>query len=307
MSEATTQPEKTNRDIEAFLSSGALLHIDMDWGFEQLENYMAEIQQVNAGVPFDQLGIKERKLRQMPKVINAELGGLVKLENQDLSNADVPQGSIALLTLSGVMRAESGLSNRGAVELVDDIRAALSNPNIEGILLETNTGGGEVLAGQMLNSALNESPKAVVVYSHLLASAGIIAALPADEIIAASEMAKVGSIGTVLSMPKWLPQMHKNSIIEFYASKSTNKNKGFRDLLEGDSTRLQADIDAVNENFLSMVKKHRTLKGNIDHTLSGEVFTAKDAKSRGLIDGVGNFQYALTRLRANINRRKKSQ
>jgi ClpP class serine protease len=45
--------------------------------------------------------------------------------------------------------------------------------------------------------------------------------------------------------------------------------------------------------FLSSVRAHRVLKGDVTGTLSGAMFMAKDAKARGLIDDIGGQKTAL--------------
>jgi len=72
-----------------------------------------------------------------------------------------------------------------------------------------------------------------------------------------------------------------------------------RGALAGDYGRLQAEIDTIAEQFRGMVSNSRKLRGNkseIENTLSGGMFTANDAKNRGLADSIGNFNYALKRL-----------
>jgi ClpP class serine protease len=68
---------------------------------------------------------------------------------------------------------------------------------------------------------------------------------------------------------------------------------------------LRQSINRSNDNFLKEVQQYRPLRGDVENTLSGELFYAKDAKSRGLVDGVGSFQYAVQRLSANVRRRAK--
>lgn len=292
-----------NRNIDAFILSGRF-EIDEAWGLEQLAEYLGELALLEAGVDFNNLGIGQRRHACTPAIICA--GALVDGASP-ADAASVPAGSIAHLKLRGVMRAEDGLSTRGVSSLVNDLRAAYANDRIEGIILEANTGGGESLAGSMLQSAIADAPKAVVVYAHFLASAGVRGTAPADEIIAGSEGAEVGSIGTMISLSKKFRDMYNAEVEDVYATKSPNKNAHFREYLRGNSKPLQQYIDRHNETFLEEMKKYRDLKGDVEHTLSGAMFSAREAKRRGLIDGIGSWTYALSRLEANIKRRKKMQ
>jgi ClpP class serine protease len=61
---------------------------------------------------------------------------------------------------------------------------------------------------------------------------------------------------------------------------------------------LQEYIDQLTTQFHNEVKSARRLTGsasNIVKTLSGAMFPANEAKQRGLVDSIGNFQYAMKR------------
>jgi ClpP class serine protease len=295
----------SNRSIDQFILSGEFA-IEPNWGMSQLAEYCNELEMLEKGVPYAELGISRRRAAGLASVVTFSNEKATLINNPAmLADASItPVGSYALIRLNGVMRSQDGASTRGIQSIADDFNSAWMNDNIEGILLETNTGGGESVAGQMLKSIIEESPKAVVVFGHLLASAGIHATLTADEIIASSESAQFGSIGTYLTVSKSFASYYTNYYEDIYASKSTNKNKEFREFLKGNKEPLVESVNQSNEYFLKEVQKHRKLKGNVDDTLSGQMFYAKEAKNRGLIDGIGSFQYAISRLKANVKRRK---
>lgn len=291
---------KTNRDIDAFLLSGEF-EIEFQWGISQLENYLNELNALQMGVPFDRLGIAERRADSKPTVWSA--GSVVEDPKALRNPAATPPGSIAHLKLSGVMRSQSGLSTQGVDVLTDDFRAAFQNQNIEGILLEINSGGGESLAGSMLQGILQDSPKAVVVWGHLVASAAMRAAAPADEIIASSSGSMIGSIGTFVTLPKGFSKWYAENYQEVYADKSSKKNEDWRAFIEGDLAPMKASINKSNEIFLQEIASMRPLT-NAERALTGELFDAKTAKKLGLVDGIGGFQYAMNRLEANMKKRK---
>jgi len=243
----------------------------------------------------------------MPGIIRLE-GGQPQMVQDPALLKDIgatPPNSFAHLRLEGVMRSQDGASSYGITTLLNHINAANQNDRIDGILLEVNSGGGEATAGNMLMSALEANPKPVVVYTHLLASAALHGTLPADEVIASSAGVQVGSIGTMVSVPNWMLNYYKNGITEIYASKSANKNLSWRELVKGNMGPLQAELDEHNESFLADVQRFRELKGDVEHTLSGALFMAPVAKRRGLIDGIGGYDYALKRLTAAVRRKTK--
>jgi len=291
---------RSNRIIDSMIMAGEM-EIDQQFAMDQLANYLNELQLIEAGAKLSDLGISERRKSSFPAVISAN--GLVSPRDGNIGDSkEIPAGSIAHLKLNGVMRSGDGMSNRGVQRLADDLQAAYSNPNITGILIEANTGGGENIAGQILQSAISSKNKPVVVYAHFLASAGIRGTVNADEIIASSSSAQFGSIGTFMTISKSFKEWYNRNFDDIYAEKSTNKNKEFRSFLEGDKSGFMKMINKSNDFFTKEVKNNRPLNGDIDHTLSGALFHAREARRRGLIDSIGNFAYALRRIQTLAKR-----
>jgi len=304
---------KTNRDIDHLILHGRF-HIQPEYGLDMLGTYLEDIMLLEAGARYADLGISQRRAKTMPGVIYAAAGRPVMVQDPALLKDEnkTPKNAFAHLRLQGVMRSRDGASSRGVDSLIQDINLANYNKRIDGILIEVNSGGGEAIAGEMLMSALENNPKPVVAYAHLMAlayahlmaSAALEAMLPADEIIASSKAAEVGSIGTMVTVANKFSEWYKQNYTDIYADKSTNKNAAFRAFLDGDMGPLKKELNATNEAFLAAVKRHRPLKGDIEHTLSGAMFQASAARRRGLIDGIGGYNYALKRITAAVKRRK---
>jgi ClpP class serine protease len=289
--------------LDSFLLSGRY-EINREYAIEQFGMYLENVNLLNKGIPYEKLGVEKALAQKEPTVISVAQNGFKTIGDSDIlrNTTLTPRGSIAHLKLSGTMRSSDYWCNRGVDSLVEDFQAAYQNDHIMGIVLEANTGGGESVAGQMLQSIIQDAPKPVVVFAHYLASAGIMGTLSASEIIASTEAASFGSIGTYITIDKRIGDWYSKNYQDIYASKSTNKNRAFRALQKGDVSAIQEMVDVHNENFLEMVQKYRPLNGtrsDVAHTLSGEMFNASESKYRGLIDGVGSFQYALKRVTAH--------
>lgn len=298
----------TNRDIDHLILSGPMA-IEQEFALGMLSVYLEDLTLLRAGAGYADLGIGERRAKCKPGIIQMNAGRPLVIQDPKMLRdfSKTPKGSFAHLRLQGVMRSQDGASHQGINTLIDQINLANANDRIEGILLEVNSGGGEATAAEMLMSAIDNSPKAVVTYAHLSASGAVEGTLPSDEIIASNSGARFGSIGTMMTLPKGYADYHNRNYQDIYADKSTNKNKAFREFLGGNLQPLKDQLNETNEVFHSNVQKYRTLKGNektIEHTLSGAMFSAKDAKRRGLIDGIGGYEYALKRLTAAVKRRK---
>lgn len=291
-----------NRDIEQFLMTSEFLEMNFDFGVQQFNLYLQDLMFLKMGGKFKDLGISERRRAAMPALIvpaseSSQTFNLV--DKWDMYEA--PPGSIALLKLSGVMRTQSALSSPGIDRLAGDLRSAYNNSNIRGIILETYSGGGESTAGNVLKSALSERNKPVVGFGHLVASAAYRALTGADEIVMSSQSAEVGSIGTMISLDTKEINKFRERFTEFYGSDAPNKNGEFRRAIAGDFSGIQKRVDELTREFHAEIKRDRQLQGDpekIKDTLSGAVFNSIEGKKRGLVDAIGNLNFAVKRVNA---------
>ena len=266
----------SNRSIELLFSESLL--IDVDFGITALNTYLNDLALIQAGAKFSDLGYSEKREAQKP----------------------VNMANIAVLRLDGVMRMDDSLSTRGVRSLIQDIDAANRNSMIRGILLEINSGGGEAIAGSVLNDAIKNSAKPVVAYAHYVGSAAYMAAIASYEVILSTSMAKAGSIGAMITLNKKALERYKEMYMDIYASQSPDKNKEFRAALGDDFSLISESVDKAAQIFQDTVLAYRKVKDK-EKALSGGMFYAKEAKSLGLIDGIGGISYAIRRLNSHIN------
>ena len=270
--------------------------IDLEYGLQQFDRFMFESEQ-NSDVLKDTL--LERRKSLAPKILNSTS----ELDfNESILTKDVQPGSVLKLTLSGVMTVEDQLcSNNGIRRMTNQLYDAYQNKNIIGVAIETSTGGGESLAGDMLNAAISDKNKPVIQYIHQSGSAAVRGTLNANERWASSKSATIGSIGTYFSMQKGFAEWYKENYHDMYAEGSPNKNKAFRDYINGDTSGLQKMVNIAGKMFQTQVKETLNLKGDenkINDTLSGGMFYAQDAKQRGLVDGIGTMNRVIERIKS---------
>lgn len=293
-----------NLDIEQFLMSSQLLELDFEFGLQQMNMYLQDLMMIRAGGKKMVVeNIRARAAAAQPRLIvpSDNAAGFTLVDKWDMMDGNVPAGSIALLKLSGVMRTQSGFSSPGVDRLATDLRAAYNNTNIRGIVLETLSGGGESMAGNVLKSALSEKNKPVVGWGHLVASAAFRALTGTDEIVLSSMSAEVGSIGTMISMDTKELNKFRERFTEFYGSDAPNKNGEFRKAMAGDFSAIQERVDTLTREFHAEIKRDRPLQGDaakIKETLSGAMFNATEGKRRGLVDAIGNLNFAVRRVSA---------
>lgn len=294
-----------NPAIEAILANSELA-IEYQFGLACLNRYLTDLALLSSGADYKELGIEERRRASDPALIIQEKGAAVLIEDRGLlRNASMtPQGSVAVLRITGFMQTESsgGSSGvRGMRGLAADLRAAYNNPNVAGVLLEINSGGGELLSFDVVRSALQQRNKPVVSHAYFAASAAYGVAANTDEIVALSEMSRVGSIGVVISVNRAALEKYTAEWLDFYGKGAPNKNGEFRAMQAGDFGPIQRVVDDATELFQNSIQGVRPLRGSepkIKETLAGGVFQAREAKSRGLVDSIGGLEYALKRLQA---------
>lgn len=224
-------------------------------------------------------------------------------------SAETKTGSIAHLVLSGAMMLEDGLCSYGIRSLNTKLNAADANPNVSGIVLEINSGGGESIAGTELQNTLLDIQRRgqtkTVIYAQTLASAALRGALGADYIFASSSTATVGSVGTMISLNREVLRKMQETDLDIYARQSTMKNRPGRALMTGDVEPL---IDYVSEraqgfidNVEAMRPRMRRTTEQANRLQSGDLFTGAEAAQIGLIDAVGTFADALRFLQTKNN------
>lgn len=224
-----------------------------------------------------------------------ETGNLYDMKDEKLSS--LPKGTIVKLYLNDYMSVQGGMCHMGVQELANNLLFYRDNPNIEGAILEVNSGGGEAMSGQIMFNAIKDFKKPVVAYVHTAGSAAYMAISGVKEIVASGEMSRLGSIGAFVSLDKKFISVYKERFDDIYSDLSSDKNSGFRSYIEtGDSTGIKAMLNESVLAFQSMVTSNRDIKKK-EETLRGGMFQAKDAKSRGLADMIGSEELAIKRLK----------
>ncbi len=293
-----------NRVVEA-LFCGTELAVDVDFAMRCLHRYWCGIYNVG-----DRPSLQASREAWKGQVVVAERGAApVRHLSQSLvyNEQSTPPGSVALFRIADFMMAEdSGGSApiRGMRGVSDDLFAAYENRNISAIIIEFNSGGGELMAMEVLGAAMKERNKPIVAHVIYAASAAYGAAAHADEVIALSTASKVGSIGAVITVNKLELDVYNQIWLDLYGAAAPNKNEEFRAALSGDFSKLQKAVDDATERFHRKIKSLRDLKGDDDiiaETISGRMFGAELAKRRGLIDAVGGFEFAMKRAKALSN------
>lgn len=231
--------------------------------------------------------------------VNNATGYEITDYGNDVAPENAPEDSIAIIDISGVIeKHDQNCGPAGMITKSRILQRCYNNDNIKGIVLNIESGGGSGAAMRLISETIAKRNKPMVAFvSDFAASAAYGIASGADIIVANSNYARVGSIGTYMTIASYEEKLKKEGIqlVEVYATASKDKNKDYYDALKGDTKAIQKTADTFNEMFLSMVETNREGKLTADRSSwgTGKMYFAPEALELGLIDNIDSFSNIL--------------
>jgi len=206
---------------------------------------------------------------------------------------------IALLYAEGEIGPNSDLQ---AEELVPLLRKALQEEKIKAVVLRVHSPGGAVLDSDKIARAVKElrmKKPVIVSMGGVAASGGYYISALADKIVA-EPTTITGSIGVIGLL------FEVKGLLEKELSLTTDRIRvggqyadflsPYREATQQETTRLQAEIDRIYEEFLQVVKEGRRYPSReaVHSIAQGRVWSGQDALTHGLVDTLGGIETALT-------------
>jgi protease-4 len=186
-------------------------------------------------------------------------------------------------------------------EVLKQIEEAQNNDSIKGVLFDINSPGGAIAPSIEVAYAIKRlnAQKPVVAYSSgILASGSYYAAIWADEIIT-NPGTMVGSIGVIIQGADLSEVMDKIGVKSQVVKAGKYKQVGTTDRPWENFEReeLEKVIQGNYKMFYSDVAQARDLNiSDKDDFANAHIFTALQAKDKGLIDSIGVRHDAKSRL-----------
>ncbi|ELZ32053.1 signal peptide peptidase SppA [Halorubrum tebenquichense] len=209
---------------------------------------------------------------------------------------DAETYNTAKVTVSGPIRRSQGrpspLSGPGgatADDVVEQIEAADEDDDVEALLVELNTPGGEVVPSDDIRRAAADFDGPTVAYAtDTCASGGYWIASGCDELWA-REASLVGSIGVVGSRPnaKGLADKLGISYEQFTAGEFKDAGVPLKEIEEDEREYLQGIIDGYYEQFVETVSEGRDMDPDEIRDTEARVYLGEDAAEMGLVDELG--------------------
>ena len=220
----------------------------------------------------------------------------VSSDSTGITPENAPQGSIAIINIANaITKQDQECGPAGMKTKSDLLKRCYANDNINSVVLVIDSGGGQGMAMRLMAETISQKNKPVGAFiDDNCCSAAYGIASGCDFIVANSNQAQIGSIGTYITIADYTEKFKQMGVnlIEIYASASTDKNKEFFDAIQGNPEPIRAIANQFNEHFLSLIESNRTDKLKADRTVwgTGKVYFAEKALELGLIDGIDTLE-----------------
>jgi len=213
--------------------------------------------------------------------------------------------SVAVVPIIGTMTQRgdeiNSVQTRSTADIADEVRAAAAEPKVDAVVLEVDSGGGEVFgvpeAWQAIREARKQKP-VVAVANAMAGSAAYYLASAADELwITPSGM--VGSIGVYalhVDLSKWLEAEGERWTF-VSAGKFKVEGNPAEPLGVEAAAAIQADVDRYYDMFVRDVARGRGVAVEAVRAGFGEgrMVGARAAVTERMADQVGTLEQAIRR------------
>lgn len=256
----------------------------------------------------------EKTKRPFPLIDNKEIGAsfvreVIDDEGNyiDVSQNDVPNGSIGVVRCIGGMYKYGGWYNWGTDELVALAKQFDDDSRFIGQIWHDDSGGGTVSSVPPYLDFIKNKKKPVISLFDTCASANLWKNSATDMMISENNTSSmVGSLGVMLTLYNQKKMLEEYGIVEHIieSSLSEDKNKAFKLALEGNYELIQQEyLDPLALQFQEAYKLARPNLIEAPGVLTGKMFYAEEALSLNMIDAIGNMEFAVEQLKFLANAR----
>lgn len=201
--------------------------------------------------------------------------------------------NIALIKAQGVlMKSSSSFGGTSTIQLRRDIRGAVADSEVDGIILAIDSPGGTVSGTADLATDIKAASRKKLVWAHIEdmgASAAYWLASQTSRITANNATAMIGSIGTYTVVQDASALYEREGIKTYLFATGPLKGLGVQGtkVTEEQQAHVQDLVNSLQESFDEAVQKGRGLsKTELAAVRHGGVFVATKALGAKLIDGI---------------------
>jgi protease-4 len=194
-----------------------------------------------------------------------------------------------------IMLGDDNWKGGNATTVLRSIRRATHDPDVKGIILEVNSGGGGITDSDIIYNELKkfkavDSNRVVVTIMGDIAASGAYYIAIASDYIMAHPTTLTGSIGVIMQSYNFKELAEKIGVKDVTVKSGANKDllNPFIDVKPEHKELIQKLISAMHERFITLVAENRKMeKSTIAPLADGRIFLAEEAVKNGLIDGIG--------------------
>jgi ClpP class serine protease len=222
-----------------------------------------------------------------------------------LSNSSARQ--IAVIDINGpLMKGDQECGPRGMASIGNMLKQLDKDPSVMGYVFHTDSPGGTVDGTEVLGNIIKNLTKPSVAFvDGLAASAALWLISNADEVIASTELDKLGSVGVLLSFDDFQPVYEKMGVRShtIVSDLSPDKMKMWDDIRNGEyKAYIENFLNPLAEKFQSIIRAN--FPGVKEEHLTGKMFHARDLIGI-MVNKIGTFEDAVARVQelaqANID------
>jgi capsid assembly protease len=209
------------------------------------------------------------------------------------------RGSVAVLSAEGPLFRYANLftdiSGATSIEMFSQaFNAALTNPQVEAILLNVNSPGGEADGvGEMAAMIFDaRGIKPITAYVGGIGASGGYWLAAAAERVVMNETAMVGSIGIVANLIDSREAEAKAGVKRYELVSSCSPDKRVDIATDEGRAKMLEMVDAMAEVFVARVAQYRntTAEHVIANYGKGFVHAGRKALAAGMVDALGSFE-----------------
>jgi len=196
----------------------------------------------------------------------------------------------------GVIEIEGAITD--ARDTIEHIRRFREDEDIKAIVVRIDSPGGAVGPSQEIYREIRKTvgtKKVVASMGAVAASGGYYVACATDGIVA-NPGTITGSIGVIMGYTNFRQLLDKIGMVPVVIKSGPYKDTGSptREMRDDEREILQSITTNIHEQFVTAIAEGRKMdRAQVEQAADGRIFTGEDAKARGLVDRLGNFEDAL--------------
>lgn len=214
---------------------------------------------------------------------------------------------VLIVPVHGALTKYDNCFGCSTMEVVDILEAYRKDDSICGFVLDIDSPGGSVNAVMPLIAQINKikaDGKPIISHVDQCCSAAYWIASQTDAIFADNILSEVGSIGAYCEIYDCRENKQTGEkVIGVYAPESSDKNRAYREALDGNVELMQKELSDIVQTFISDVKAGRKgIKADEEGVTTGAVFGAAKAIELNMINSMADLESCVENVFVRANK-----